>query len=106
MLKWLYNELLSVQGKMRQRQMKLEIRTFKEDKLLDMIAVEYFSASGFRQELEECILRGCHELAAPLPLWLEHNTKEMAAFHQTVFFSEQFMEKTHFDRMQIKLLEF
>ena len=41
----------------------------------------------------------------PVPLWMKKNTHEFAAFHQTIFFDEQYPDKVKFDKFQIKMLE-
>lgn len=58
----------------------------------------------FVRTLELALIDVCRELESPIPLWLSKNTHEFAAFHQTIFFRDQFTEKTNFDRFQIRLL--
>jgi len=58
----------------------------------------------FSVELEHALVLLCRELDIPVPMWMAKNTHEFAAFHQTIFFSEQYTEKVRFDRFQIKLL--
>lgn len=58
----------------------------------------------FVQELEKALISLCKELEIPIPLWLSKNTHEFAAFHQTIFFSEQYTEPVKFDRFQIRLI--
>lgn len=60
---------------------------------------------GLSKQVEYCLLSLCRQFNAPIPLWLQKNTKEFASFHQTLFFPEQFDETVSFDRMQLKLLE-
>lgn len=60
---------------------------------------------GFSKQLEECLIRLCRELNAPIPIWVTKNTKEFAAFHQTMFPREQFAEDVYFDRMILRLIE-
>ncbi|HHX36640.1 MAG TPA: hypothetical protein GX717_01505 [Clostridiaceae bacterium] len=60
---------------------------------------------NFSKQVEECLLTLCKLLNAPIPLWLRKNTKEFAAFHQTIFFPEQFNESVNFDRMVLRYYE-
>lgn len=86
--------------------MRLEISTFLQDRILAQTVVEQEEGQSFVKTLEKALISACREVNAPLPLWMERNTKEMAAFYQTIFFAEQFLEKISFDRLQIRLLEF
>jgi hypothetical protein len=36
---------------------------------------------------------------------MKKNTREFAAFRQTIFFKEQYTEKVRFDRFQIKQMD-
>lgn len=86
--------------------MRLELKTFLSDRLLVQHAEPLpATEAGFTKDLEAALVAGCHAIEAPIPLWMSRNTKEFAAFHQTVFFDEQFLEKTRFDRLQIRLLQ-
>ncbi len=57
----------------------------------------------FHLQMEHCLLEICKSLAVPLPLWMKKNTRELGAFHQTVFTPEQFLEPVHFDRFVLRL---
>ena len=84
--------------------MKLEGKIFKANIAVGVTVVEKNRPElSFTKELEEALIEICHELEIPIPLWLSKNTHEFAAFHQTIFFSEQFTEKVRFDRFQIKM---
>lgn len=84
---------------------KLEGKLFKANL---MIAYQTVTSDGneesFVKELEHALIRLCKALEIPIPLWLSKNTHEFAAFHQTIFFAEQYTETVAFDRFQIRLI--
>jgi hypothetical protein len=83
--------------------MILEGRLFVANRLTEIKEVEYTNDDlTFSMQLENALVLLCKELDIPIPLWLKKNTHEFAAFHQTLFFSDQFNEKVKFDRFQIK----
>ena len=59
---------------------------------------------GFSAELSEAIIILCREMDIPVPMWMKKNTHEFAAFHQTIFFDEQYPEKVKFTSFQIKMI--
>lgn len=85
--------------------MRLEGKLFKANR---MIAQAEVLSDGveetFVKELEILLIRLCKRMEIPIPLWLSKNTHEFAAFHQTIFFAEQYTETVVFDRFQIRLL--
>lgn len=84
--------------------MKVEGRLFRESILLNVDYVTYEDESlRFSKELENALILLCRKMDIPVPLWLDKNTQEFAAFRQTVFFSEQFSQKVEFERFQFKL---
>ena len=84
--------------------MKLEGKIFRANIVLGVEVVETKKTNqSFVKELEAALIELCRELEIPIPLWLSKNTHEFAAFHQTLFFADQFTEKVGFDRFQIKL---
>ncbi len=83
--------------------MILEGRLFVANRLTELKEVEYTNDDlAFSMQLENALVLLCKELDIPIPLWLKKNTHEFAAFHQTLFFADQFNEKVKFDRFQIK----
>ena len=83
--------------------MILEGRLFVANRMTEIREVEFSDPSlRFSAELEQALILLCRELDIPTPLWMRKNTHEFAAFHQTLFFSDQFNEKVRFDRFQIK----
>jgi hypothetical protein len=85
--------------------MILEGRLYQENRMIRETAVERADTQErWVWQLEQCLIELCRQLEAPLPLWLEKNTHEFACFRQTLFFAEQFVEPTRFDRMQIRLV--
>lgn len=62
-------------------------------------------ASGFRDKLENCLLGWCGGADIPAPIWLSKNTSELARFHKTFFYAEQFTENVGFDRFELKIIE-
>ncbi|MBO4635552.1 MAG: hypothetical protein J5685_00225 [Clostridiales bacterium] len=86
--------------------MRLQGRLFISNKTTDIKEVTYSDDSvPFSVELERALILLCRELDIPAPMWMAKNTKEFAAFRQTIFFSEQYVEKVRFDKFQIKQLE-
>lgn len=59
----------------------------------------------FSQRLEACLFDFCRSYDVGMPLWMSTNTKEFAAFHQTTFTAEHFMEKTPFDYLLLRFLD-
>ena len=86
--------------------MVLEGRLFVQNRMTEIkeVSLELDNPS-FSKNLEQALVMLCHELQIPTPLWMKKNTHEFAAFHQTLFFSDQFTEKVRFDRFQITMLE-
>ena len=83
--------------------MILEGRVFVANRMTEIKEVEYTDDNvAFSVQLENALVLLCKELGIPIPLWLKKNTHEFAAFHQTLFFADQFNEKVTFDRFQIK----
>lgn len=86
--------------------MKLEGKLFVANRLTEMAEVVTQSNEGpFSRQLEEALILLCKQLDVPVPMWMKKNTKEFAAFRQTIFFAEQYTEKVKFDRFQIRLLD-
>ena len=86
--------------------MRLEGRLFVGSRMTEVKEVEYREDGvPFSRELEGALLLLCKELNIPAPMWMSKNTREFAAFRQTMFFSEQYIEKVRFDRFQIKQVE-
>ncbi len=59
--------------------------------------------AGFSQMMSSALVELCRLVHAPIPLWLDKNTREFSRFHQTLFFPEQFDETVAFDRMRLRL---
>ncbi len=86
--------------------MKLEGRTYRDNYTLAVIVSERHEPElRFVKQLENCLLDLCKQLDVSPPLWMEKNTHEFAQWHQTIFHSDQFMEKVPFSRLQIKWLD-
>ena len=86
--------------------MKLEGRLFVGSRLTEIKeVVTKDTDEAFSRQLETALVLLCKELDVPVPIWMNKNTKEFAAFHQTIFFSEQYPEKVRFDRFQIRMTE-
>ncbi|MBR1796456.1 MAG: hypothetical protein IJ757_00350 [Clostridiales bacterium] len=84
--------------------MILEGRIFKGNRLLHIHEVKYENPKvSFSKELEEALIILCREMDIPVPMWMKKNTHEFAAFHQTIFFDEQYPEKVKFEKFQIKM---
>ena len=61
--------------------------------------------TSYAKCLEKALIELCRQLDIPVPMWMKKNTKEFAAFGQTIFFREQYTEDVRFDRFQIKVTE-
>ncbi len=87
--------------------MKLEGRLFVGNRMSEIKEVELISDQDapFSKNLESALILLCRELDIPVPVWMKKNTKEFAAFYQTIFFSDQYQEKVRFDRFQIRMIE-
>lgn len=59
----------------------------------------------FSSRLDQALLQLCKDLAIPLPIWLQKNSREFAPYHQTVFPAEQFAEKVRFDYFYLRLID-
>jgi hypothetical protein len=85
---------------------KLEGKLFKANLMIgDQIVTAEGDGASFVKELEQALILLCKALEIPIPLWLSKNTHEFAAFHQTIFFAEQYTEPVAFDRFQIRWIE-
>ena len=90
----------------REKSMKLEGRLFVGSRLTEIKeVVTEDTDEAFSKQLETALVLLCKEMDIPVPMWMKKNTKEFAAFHQTIFFSEQYTEKVRFDRFQIKMTD-
>lgn len=86
--------------------MVLEGRLFVANRMTMIKEIVYEeSSTSFSRNLEGALIMLCKELEIPCPMWMQKNTKEFSCFHQTIFFSESYIEKVPFDRFQIKLIE-
>lgn len=87
--------------------MKLEGRLFTANKLLTIREIELVPDpdAPFSKNLERALILLCRELDIPVPSWMKKNTREFAAFYQTVFFSEQYQEQVNFDRFVIRMTD-
>ncbi len=86
--------------------MRLEGKVFRANIVIaDRTIVKEDTDDSFVKQLESCFVLLCRELEIPIPLWLGKNTHEFAAFHQTIFFAEQFIDEVKFNRFQIRLLK-
>lgn len=87
--------------------MRLEGRLYTANRLLDVkeVNIDDDPDLPFSRNLEQALILVCKDLDIPIPMWMKKNTKEFAAFHQTVFFAEQYQEKVRFDRFQIRWIE-
>lgn len=85
--------------------LRLEGKLFRANLMIRQeVIVSESEEESFVRELEKCLIRLCRSLDAPIPLWLSKNTHEFAAFHQTIFFSDQYTEEVSFDRFQIRMI--
>ncbi len=82
----------------------LEGRLFVANRMTEIkeVTTEDTDAS-YSRCLEKALIELCRQLDIPVPMWMKKNTKEFAAFGQTIFFREQYTEQVRFDRFQIKV---
>lgn len=93
--------------KMRRRfSLTLEGRLFVANRMTEIkeVTTENTDAS-YSKRLEKALIELCRQLDVPVPMWMKKNTKEFAAFGQTIFFREQYTENVRFDRFQIRVIE-
>ena len=84
----------------------LEGRLFVSNRMTEIFTVEMpEDPRPFSQRLESALISMCKDHDIPVPMWMKQNTKEFAAFRQTIFFADQYVQKVRFDRFQIKLVE-
>jgi hypothetical protein len=100
------NNIFEAEPQKRRKKMRLEGRLFVGSRLTEIKEVVTEDTDGpFSKQLEKALVLLCKEMDIPVPIWMKKNTKEFAAFHQTIFFSEQYPEKVRFDRFQIRMTE-
>ena len=58
-----------------------------------------------REDAHEALLKACHELDLPEPLWLDKNEREWAEFGMTRFLPDAFFEPVDFQRMEIEFID-
>lgn len=84
--------------------MKLYGKVIRDTKILKEVFVDKTdSDASYRDMLEDCLVNLCKELDIPVPIWLEKNTREFAAYRRTFFMKEQFIEKIRFDKFEIRV---
>ena len=86
--------------------MTLEGRLFVANRMTEIREVTTEDTDdSYAKRLEKALIELCRQLDIPAPMWMKKNTKEFAAFGQTIFFREQYTENVRFDRFQIRVLE-
>ena len=87
--------------------MKLEGRLFIANRMSEIKEVETpdNESEAYSVRLERALVELCRQMDIPVPMWMKKNTREFAAFRQTIFFKEQYTEKVRFDRFQIKQMD-
>ena len=84
----------------------LEGRLFVGNRMTEIYTVDMPEDDRpFSQRLETALVNLCETHDIPVPMWMAKNTKEFAAFRQTIFFADQYIQKVRFDRFQIKLTD-
>ena len=85
--------------------MTLEGRLFVANRMTEIKEVTTEDTdSSYSKRLEKALVELCRQMDIPVPMWMKKNTHEFAAFHQTIFFDEQYPEKVKFDSFQIKMI--
>ena len=86
--------------------MKLEGRLFVANRMTEIREVTTEDTDpSYSKRLEKALIELCRQMDIPVPMWMKKNTKEFAAFGQTIFFREQYTEQGRFDRFQIRVRE-
>ncbi len=86
--------------------MTLEGRLFVANRMTEIREVTTENTdTSYSRCLEKALVELCKQLDIPVPMWMKKNTKEIAAFGQTIFFREQYTETVRFDRFQIRIIE-
>ena len=86
--------------------MTLEGRLFVANRMTEIKEVTTENTDdSYAKCLEKALVELCRQLDIPVPMWMKKNTKEFAAFGQTIFFREQYTENVRFDRFQIRVRE-
>ncbi len=87
--------------------MILEGSTFKRGYLTARTVVKVDRAAGMStaKVLDLCLLNLCQDMAVPVPIWLEKNSRQFKRFGMTSFYPDQFADKVNFDFFQIKWVE-
>ena len=74
--------------------MKLEGRLFVANRMTEIREVTTEDTDpSYSKRLEKALIELCRQMDIPVPMWMKKNTKEFAAFGQTIFFREQYTEK-------------
>ena len=58
-----------------------------------------------REDPREALLKACHDLDLPEPVWLEKNQREWEEFGMTRFLPDAFFEEVAFQRMEIEYID-
>lgn len=85
--------------------MLIEGSLYVGNRLIDQHSSRCEDERPFHKKMEFCLLDICRSCNVPIPIWMPNNTRELGAFHQTVFSPEQFLEKVSFDRFVLRWLE-
>ena len=86
--------------------MTLEGRLFVANRMTEIKEVTTEDTdSSYSKCLEKALIELCKQMDIPVPMWMKKNTREFAAFGQTIFFREQYTENVRFDRFQIRVVE-
>jgi hypothetical protein len=96
----------SGKGQGRNSELTLEGRLFVANRMTEIKEVTTEDTdSSYSKRLEKALIELCRQMDIPVPMWMKKNTKEFAAFGQTIFFREQYTENVRFDRFQIRVRE-
>ena len=85
--------------------MTIEGRLFVANRMTEIKEVTTEDTdSSYSKRLEKALVELCRQMDIPVPMWMKKNTREFAAFGQTIFFREQYTENVRFDRFQIRVI--
>jgi len=85
--------------------MRIWIRLFKDNRLLDDTVIEDKSESSRTKKVTSSLERACHDMNLAVPVWLSSNITEFQRYSRTRFLRDNFNEDVIFDYMDFMVIE-
>lgn len=79
---------------------RLWVRLMKKQRI-----VRHLTVPCEMGDVMEALGEVCRQMDVPRPLWLPKNEREFAAFRQTAFTEDHFLEQIDFDRLEIEWID-